>query len=203
MNEIRSFLKSRSTMNLTLIAVNLLVFLFLEFLGDTENTEFMLQHGACYVPYILGDSKYYLLITSMFLHFGIEHLLNNMLGLIFLGDLLEKNLGSFRYFLIYMLGGLAGNCVSVFSELQKGEFYVSAGASGAVFAVIGALFWMVIKHHGTFGEISGKRLGLLIIFSVFEGFSNTQIDGFAHFGGLIAGFLLCMLLSIRAEKPES
>lgn len=203
MDELKDFLKSRSVVNLSIVLLNILIFAVMEILGNTEDADFMLLHGASYTPFIVEEGKYYLLLTSMFLHFGIEHLFNNMLGLIFLGDILEKKLGKLRYFLIYMAGGLAGNCFSVFMEMRKGDFYVSAGASGAVFAVIGALFWLVLKNRGKLDDISGKRLALMIAFSVFEGYTSIGVDNSAHVGGLIAGFLLCIFLRAGAGKQEN
>ena len=78
MEEIKDFFKSRSVVNLTIVMINVIVFLVLSFMGDTENADFMVQHGASYTPYIVQDGKYYLLVTSMFLHFGFSHLMNNM-----------------------------------------------------------------------------------------------------------------------------
>ena len=85
MDEIRDFLRSRSVANLTIVIINVAVFLILSCFGDTENADFMAAHGASYTPYIVQDGKYYLLITSMFLHFGLSHLFNNMVVLIFSG----------------------------------------------------------------------------------------------------------------------
>ena len=100
MDEIRDFLRSRSVANLTIVIINVAVFLILSCFGDTENADFMAAHGASYTPYIVQDGKYYLLITSMFLHFGLSHLFNNMVVLIFMGDILEKKLGKISYLLM-------------------------------------------------------------------------------------------------------
>ena len=83
MDEIRDFLRSRSVANLTIVIINVAVFLILSCFGDTENADFMAAHGASYTPYIVQDGKYYLLITSMFLHFGLSHLFNNMVVLMY------------------------------------------------------------------------------------------------------------------------
>ena len=146
MDEIRDFLRSRSVANLTIVIINVAVFLILSCFGDTENADFMAAHGASYTPYIVQDGKYYLLITSMFLHFGLSHLFNNMVVLIFMGDILEKKLGKIRYLLIYFGGGIAGNCLSVYMDIKRAEFPVSAGASGAIFAVMGAILWRVLMY---------------------------------------------------------
>ena len=68
-----------------LILLNILVFLAVEFTGSSQNTMHMLDCGAAYTPMIVQGGEYYRLFTCMFLHFGIEHLLNNMLVLFVLG----------------------------------------------------------------------------------------------------------------------
>lgn len=203
MEEIKEFLKSRSVVNLTIVTINVVVFLILEMLGDTEDANFMAEHGASYTPYIVQEGRYYLLVTSMFLHFGLDHLFNNMVVLIFLGDTLEKKLGKIRYLLIYFGGGIAGNCLSVFMDAKRVDYAVSAGASGAIFAVIGALFWLVIKNKGRLDGMSGRGFVLMIFLSVFEGFTSTGVDNSAHIGGLLMGFLLCLILSSGAKRQEN
>ncbi|MBS1334221.1 MAG: rhomboid family intramembrane serine protease [Blautia sp.] len=202
MEEIKDFFKSRSVVNLTIVMINVIVFLVLSFMGDTENADFMVQHGASYTPYIVQDGKYYLLVTSMFLHFGLDHLFNNMVVLIFMGDVLEKKLGKIRYLFIYFGGGIAGNCLSVYMDLQKAQYPVSAGASGAIFAVIGAILWLIIKNKGRLGDISGRKFVLMIVLSVFQGYTSIGVDNAAHIGGLVIGFFLCMILSIGVKESE-
>ena len=169
MDEIRDFLRSRSVANLTVVIINVAVFLILSCFGDTENADFMAAHGASYTPYIVQDGKYYLLITSMFLHFGLSHLFNNMVVLIFMGDILEKKLGKIRYLLIYFGGGIAGNCLSVYMDIKRAEFPVSAGASGAIFAVMGAiLFRLRIVCAAQQGEGNMPILCRIAIFAIIE-----------------------------------
>lgn len=123
---------------MALILINVLVFIAVEFTGTSQDAWHVLEYGAAYTPYIIQNGEVYRLFTSMFLHFGIEHLVNNMLVLFVLGSRLERVIGKIRFLLIYLLGGIAGNVVSLFLELKMQEFSVSAGASGAVFAVMGA-----------------------------------------------------------------
>lgn len=192
MQEIIEFIRSRQPVNLIIVAINIIVFIVLSFLGNTESAYFMANHGACFTPYVL-EGEYYRLITCMFLHFGIEHLFYNMLVLIFLGDTLEKMAGKLRYLIIYMVGGIGGNIVSVYFETRKGDYAVSAGASGAIFAVIGALVCAVILNKGKLEDYSGRRLLLMAGLSVMEGLTSTGVDNWAHIGGLGAGFLLALL----------
>ena len=97
----------------------------------------MLENGAMFVPLVLGNQEYYRLITSMFLHFGFSHLMNNMIMLFFLGSILEEEIGRFKYLFLYFASGLAGNVLSAAMDLKTGEFVVSAGVlSGAIFGVL-------------------------------------------------------------------
>ena len=104
-----------------LILVNVLVFLVVEFTGGTENTGHMLQCGAAYTPAVI-NGEFYRLFTSMFLHFGPRHLGNNMLVLFVLGGRMERTAGGIKYLLIYLLGGIGGNILSMFLEMGTGEF---------------------------------------------------------------------------------
>lgn len=192
MEEFKDFIRSRQPVNLIIVIVNIVVFIVLAVLGNVENAYFMVEHGACFTPYVL-DGEYYRLVTSMFLHFGIEHLFYNMLVLIFLGDTLEKIGGKIRYLVIYMLGGIAGNIVSVYFETRTDDYAVSAGASGAIFAVIGALVCVVILNRGKLEDYSGRRLLLMAGLSVVEGLTSKGVDNWAHIGGLVTGFLLALL----------
>ena len=81
--------KPKAVCTVGLIIVNIAVFMVLSLLGDTENGYFMLHHGAMYEPMILENQEYYRFFTCMFLHFGIQHLLNNMVMLGALGWQLE------------------------------------------------------------------------------------------------------------------
>ena len=73
--------RPRAWINGTLIVINILYFVYLELAGSTEDAYFMLEHGAMYGPFVLEDHEYYRLFTSMFMHFGIDHIVNNMLVL--------------------------------------------------------------------------------------------------------------------------
>ena len=177
-----------------LIILNLLVFLISEIMGGSQNISVMLDAGAAYTPYILDEGEYYRIVTCMFLHFGIEHLANNMLVLFVLGGRLERTIGKIRFILIYFLGGIAGNILSLVLEMRSGDFGVSAGASGAVFAVTGALVYVVIRHRGHVEDLSMRQILVMAVFSLYFGFTSSGVDNAAHVGGLIAGFVLTLLL---------
>ena len=175
-----------------LILVNLLVFLAVELTGGSEDTMHMLQCGAAYTPSVM-QGEYYRIFTSMFLHFGPQHLGNNMLVLFVLGGRLERTVGRLKYLLIYLLGGMGGNLLCIFLELNSRDFAVSAGASGAVFAVMGAMIYAVIRGMVYIEALSARQVVIMAAFSLYFGFTSEGVDNAAHVGGLICGFILAVL----------
>ena len=191
--EFIQIIRSRKKATLALVGINVLVFLVLCVMGDTESAAFMYEHGACWPPDV-QNGQFWRLFTCMFLHFGIVHLLYNMLCLFTLGDLLERVGGTWKYLVVYLAGGLAGNVVSVLFSLRSAQPAVSAGASGCIFAVIGALLWLVIRNKGRLGGIRLDRMILMVVLMAAQGFLEGGTDNAAHLGGLAAGFILAVLL---------
>ena len=183
-----------------LILLNILVFLAVEFTGSSHNTMHMLDCGAAYTPMIVQGGEYYRLFICMFLHIGIEHLLNNMLVLFVLGSRLERVIGKIKFLLIYLLGGVLGNIISLYLELHAQNFAVSAGASGAVFAVMGAMIYIVIRNKGWLGDLSMRQILIMAAFSLYFGFASTGVDNTAHVAGMVSGFLLAVLLYHPGRK---
>jgi rhomboid protease GluP len=156
----------------------------------------MLEHGALYVPAVLEDHEYYRMITSMFMHFGFEHLFFNMILLYYMGTVLEKGLGEIRFLLLYFMSGLIGNVASLIWYSQIDRMAVSAGASGAIFGLVGAALYLVIKHKGYYRGIDIRRLVLMIGVNLYNGFVvQSGINNAAHVGGLVSGFLLGVVLT--------
>lgn len=181
-------------MTVLFILLNILIFVIVDFTGGSENTVHMIACGAAYPPLILEEGETYRLFTCMFLHFGIYHIANNMLVLFVLGQRLEPVLGKVKFILVYLLGGLGGNIFSLLMETKKAEYAVSAGASGAVFAVMGAMLYVVIRSHGRIQDISVRQMMIMAGFSLYFGFTSTGVDNAAHVGGLVCGFILAALL---------
>ena len=171
-----------------------MIFAVLEIIRGYQNSQFMVDHGAMYTPMVTEGRQYWRLFSSMFLHFGFEHLAYNMFSLFFLGDILESIVGPVRYLIIYLLGGLGGNLVSLYMSVQSESTKISAGASGAIFAVMGAFFYIAIRNRKNFGKSGMQRLGLMVVLMVMQGLVDRGVDQSAHMGGLITGFLLGILL---------
>lgn len=183
-----------------LAAVNVAVFFFLSFQGMTEDAGFMLEHGAMYVPLMLEQGKYSPLFTSMFLHFGFSHLVNNMVMLLVIGWNLELEIGRIKFLIIYFASGLCGNITSVLWDLHTGQYAVSAGASGAIFGITGALLYVAIRNRGQIGNVTGRGLVFMVALSLYYGFSSGGVDNFAHIGGLVSGFVLAVLLYWKRHR---
>lgn len=176
-----------------LILLNTLIFLIVEFTGGSENGQHMLECGAAYAPLILEQGQWYRVFSSMFLHFGAPHLINNMLVLFVLGQRLEPAVGRLRFLLIYIAGGLGGNFISLFWDMRTGDYAVSAGASGAVFAVMGGMIYVIIRHRGRVADLTMKQMLIMAAFSLYFGFASEGVDNAAHAGGLLCGFLAAVI----------
>lgn len=186
-----------------LVSVNVLIFIWLSLFGMTEDAAYMLQHGAMYLPLVVEKGEYYRMFTCIFLHFGFQHLMNNMMMLFFLGSILEEELGWWRYGVLYIISGIGGNVLSALYDLRTGHYVVSTGASGAIFGIIGALFLIIIRNRGRIGNLSGRGMLFMVACSLYHGFTSTGIDNMAHIGGIITGFLVAVVLYRKHDRKRS
>ena len=182
----------KAYVNGLLIALNVLFFLYLEITGSSENVYFMYTKGAMSAPAVLEDGEYYRLLTAMFMHFGIRHIMNNMLVLFVLGDNLERALGHVKY----LICGIGSNWVSMMAH-STDTMTVSAGASGAIFGVVGGLLYVVTANKGRLEDLSTRQLVIMIFFSLYLGYTSTGVDNTAHLSGLVIGIVLAIILYHR------
>lgn len=185
--------------NITLVVINIIVFFVLDVCGNTEDGIYMFEHGAMYPYAVLLDHEWYRLFTSAFLHFGISHLVNNMIMLVCLGSYLERALGSVKYAIFYVISAVGSSLVSMMHMLKTDDIAVSGGASGIIFAVIGALLYLVIRNKGHFEDLTMLRFLIMMGLSLYYGFTTTGVDNAAHLGGLCIGFVLGIIF-YRKEK---
>ena len=191
---------NKAYITFALVAINSIVFVMLEIMGDTQNSEFMAHMGAVWPPYILKQGQYWRLLTATFMHFGFDHILNNMLILVCAGMILEDALGHVKYLILYLIAGIGGSTLSYLQMLHSGDYAVAAGASGAIFGIIGALLWIVIVHKGRYETLTGKGLFFMIVISLYYGIHTGGVDNWGHIGGLIMGFLMGILF--YRKKPK-
>lgn len=187
--------RPRSYVNTALVACNVIVFIVLELMGSTQDSWFMVNHGASFAPYILeGGKEYMRLFYSVFLHFGPEHLFHNMIGLFFIGDNLERAMGHIRYLAFYLLCGVGASVCSMAVHAFAEPLTVSAGASGAICGVVGGLLWVVIANRGRLEEMTTGRVAFLIFYLIYGGLQSTGVDNIAHISGALSGFILAWIL---------
>ncbi len=188
-----------SPCNTVLVVTNIVIFLLCEIFGSTQDTLFLLEHGALSYPEVFQGHEYYRLFTYMFLHGGIDHLFNNMLILWFIGDNLEKQMGHMKYLILYFASGILAGFASMSYNSSIGRYVVCVGASGAIFGVAGALALIVLVNRGRVENLTARQMVLFIALSLYGGFTSQGVDNIAHVGGLLAGVLLGLMLYRRKK----
>jgi rhomboid protease GluP len=165
----------------------------------TPNSEQLLLWGANYGPAVIIDHQFWRLFTSMFVHIGFWHVLVNMIILATSGRLVERLFGHFGFAALYVLSGLGGSIVSVWSQ----PMVVGAGASGAIFGIFGALlgFLAIRRRDLPLSVLKAMLAGAigLVVYNIFFGSIMPGISMPAHLGGLVTGFVGGLL--ITAASP--
>lgn len=183
-----------------LIVLNVLVFLIMELFGSTYDVHFIAKYGGIHPFLVFEAHQWWRLIAAGFIHFGVVHLLNNMVILYGIGERLERAVGAWRMIVIYIVALIGGSLFSCTMMLFTGNYAVSAGASGAVFGIIGGFLWILILSRGQLEGITAKRLVFSIILMIYFGFASSGIDNWGHIGGLISGFLMTVILCHRKQQ---
>ena len=148
--------------------------------------------------------QWWRLATSVFLHFGWEHLFNNMLVLLYLGSLAERCLGKKRFLAVYLISGIGANIVSVWWYVHQGELLVAtAGASGAIFGIAGLLLCIVLLSKGRFEGITLRQLVLMMFFTLYHGFVESGVNNCAHIAGGIIGFVCGILIFLQMRSRRA
>jgi rhomboid protease GluP len=165
--------------------------------SGTENPRLLIQFGAKVNTYI-AEGEYWRLLTATFLHIGLLHLLLNGWALYLFGPLIERHFGALRFVIIYLVAGLGGSIASFAFGPE-----LSAGASGAIFGLVGALaayFWLHRRITGAEGRAQLLNAIFIVGINVAFGLSLSQaIDNWGHIGGLIAGAVAGLALAPRYQ----
>lgn len=188
-----------------LIVINVLIFvgMFLES-GQLEFDAMYVYEKGGMVSQYLEDGQYYRLFMAMFLHFSFEHIVSNMLMLGVLGSIEEQVMGSGVFAAVYILGGLIGNIFSGYMHGVNGDGAVAAGASGAVFAISGALIYLVLVNRKNMEKATVQRMAAFVVLMVYQCFGNEGVDNYAHLGGLVSGFVIAaILLTIKSNLRKN
>lgn len=192
------FKPKKPIITVSLIIINVIVFILMYILGKGSQDAFtLIKFGAFQKDLILGG-EYYRLITSAFLHIGIFHLLFNCYALYVIGRQLESFLGKIKFLIIYLVSVLCGSLMSMIFPIS-----ISAGASGAIFGLLGSLLYFGYNYRVYLGTVLKSQIIPLILINLIFGFMVSGINNAAHIGGLIGGILITMSLGIKYKSKKS
>lgn len=190
-----------------MLAANVIVFVIMVIYGyvnygiinGTEDSRVLFAFGAK-VNLLVATGEVWRLFTAMFIHIGVIHLLFNLYALNSLGPLVESYFGHYRFTAIYIIGGLFGSLASyAFSPAP------SAGASGAIFGLAGAITVYFLKYRENFGERGRAILNNMFVvigINLVFGLAQPGIDNWGHMGGLVGGALITYGLMPKYQRPK-
>jgi len=176
-----------------LLALNIVIFLYYNLIGtyDYVLNEYCL-HGSS-----VRNGEYYRLITSMFLHGDLIHLIFNSYALYIFGSQIESYFGKIKYIIIYLFSGIVGSLLSITLSDTA-----SIGASGAIFGLMGSLLYFGYHYRVYLGTTLKSQLIPLIVLNLMYGFMVPGIDNFAHIGGLIGGVLITSSIGVKYKEDN-
>jgi rhomboid protease GluP len=173
------------------IGICWLVFALDAFSPHTSGLGSLMIAGAIIPPAVL-QGQWYRLVTSGFLHFNLMHILFNSYALFQAGVFVEYVYGTSRYAVIYLVALVGGGIAAYFSTI--GTMQVTAGASGAIMGVFGAMAVLAFKLPPLRRELFQAAI-LPIALTLGYGFFNTGISNAGHIGGLITGVIAAALIT--------
>ncbi len=185
-----SYVKPKIT--LTLIAINVLVYLIITVLnlGGHDFTSILSMHRGA-----VASGQIYRVLTSIFTHEDLFHLLSNCYALYIYGMMLEPALGKIKFLLVYFAGGFLGNFLT-FAFMPN----PSIGASGAIFGLLGAVIAIYYINPTAMNRMMMRNVIACVVITTLYSFTGG-INNIAHFGGLFGGYMAaCICISVRHRK---
>ena len=192
----RIFSPKKPVITYILITLNVIIYLFLALYERGDYIKALLANNSIMVK----SGEVYRLLTCMFLHADIIHLVFNMYALFIVGPQVERYYGKRRFAFIYFVSGLLG---SLFSCVFSSEYSFSLGASGAIFGLFGSIAYFTYYYRATLQGMLRSQIVPVIIVNLALGFMIPGIDVSAHIGGLIGGILTSMFIGIGDKGRKS
>lgn len=181
-----------------LVLLNILVYIAGRFFESATGSLLELKL-AINVPAI-KDGQYYRLFTAMFTHFGLAHLVGNMVCLAALGARAESILGKAMYAAVYIFIGLAAAASSYIDCMNSFSYAYAAGASGAIFGLLGVLVAIAVVNKGHVKDLTLMNMIMLFVLTVVNGYMSYGIDNVAHISGFAVGLVVGFLLMLTNQK---
>lgn len=166
--------------------------------GGGYSTEKLILFGAN-SGILVKYGEIYRLVTCMFLHAGIMHIVLNMYSLYIIGPRVEDFFGKWKYLLIYFLSGISASLLSIG---LNGDI-IAVGASGAIFGLFGALIYFGYSYRGYIGAMVKSQIVPVVLYNLVIGFFIPGIDIWGHVGGLIGGLMAANMLGTIENKKYS
>ncbi|HHZ14067.1 MAG TPA: rhomboid family intramembrane serine protease [Clostridiales bacterium] len=181
----------------TILAINIGVWVLMSlvgfFMGWSQSQQ--LYYFGAKVNVLIAQGEYWRLLTPMFLHVGLAHLFFNSYALYIYGPAVERLFGRLKFILVYLVSGLVGSLLSYLLSPNN-----AAGASGAIFGLMGSLLYFRKEKRNLFQRVFGPGLLMIIGINLLYGFIQPGIDNWGHIGGLLGGFLMGNALGLYRER---
>lgn len=183
-----------------IIAINLLLYALMAIasLVFKVDSDILLILFGAKVNEFIDVGQVWRLLTCTFLHVGIAHLLCNCYAIFVYGPIVERLYGRTKFVIIYLISGIAGSVLSYSFSTAP-----SVGASGAIFGLIGCMFYFREKHPELFAMVFGKRLFAVLGINLLLGFIQPGIDIYGHIGGFLGGFLASWITGLYKESVKA
>ncbi|NLI61013.1 MAG: rhomboid family intramembrane serine protease [Clostridiales bacterium] len=182
-----------------ILGINIVLWLLMSFIGLIMgwNQSLQLFYFGAKVNELVVQGEYWRLFTAMFLHIGLLHLFFNSYALYLYGPAVEKLFGKVKFLVIYIVSGLMGSLLSYLFSPNP-----AAGASGAIFGLMGSLLYFRKEKRNLFQRIFGPGLLMIIGINLMYGFIQPGIDNWGHIGGLLGGFLTGNALGLYRVRDK-
>ena len=187
----RLFAKKIPYISYVIMAICVIMFVLT---GGGSNLHTLLKYGAN-LDILTKSGEYYRLVSSMFLHIGIFHILFNMYALYVIGPQVEGFYGKWKYLIIYFISGICGSIMSMSFNPNT----ISVGASGAIFGLFGSLLYFANSYRGYIGSVIKSQIIPVIVMNLVLGFLIQGVDIWAHIGGLVGGLITANMLGTNDE----
>lgn len=181
-----------------IMALCIVLFMAMYLFGKGSSDIYTLLSFGANLDLLVKDGQIYRLFTCIFLHIGIWHLICNMYSLYMIGKEVESLYGKIKYLIIFIGSGICGSLLSITFTHNT----VSAGASGAIFGLLGSLLYFGYYYRAYLGNSIKKSIIPVIAVNLFIGFMSTGIDNAAHIGGLVGGILLSMMVGVPGKSSK-
>jgi rhomboid protease GluP len=180
-----------------LVAINIVIFLLMykanpAYLWE-PSTSLMLPAGATYGPLVF-EGQTWRMVSSSFVHIGVFHIAMNMFALLNIGSSIERQIGALKYLIIYLISMITSALLSIYAQ----PYSISAGASGAIFGLLGAqlvgitALWKVLKKTELISMFLTDAIWIGLYIGI--GFFIPHLDSYGHLGGIIGGILAAIAL---------